>query len=608
MRATRNVSRILVIVAAILLLVGGLWLFRSITLSDGLISVVEWIALIQFAILFGWIAFSFSMATLGFIVALRDRISRPPVVDDSVSPESGGSAPSAAPRTAILMPVYNESPFNVMAGVNAMIHSLHSTGEQDHFDVFMLSDTTKPEIEAQERQLWELAASELRSRFADSHCRLYYRHREKNIARKSGNIADFCERWGAKYQSMIVLDADSLVDGQTMAVLRQRMVDDPHLGILQVVPVPIGRTSLFARLQQFSADVYGPVYARGFAAFTGSDSNYFGHNAILRIAAFKEHCALPVLPGREPLGGEILSHDFVEAALMLRAGYKVEIATDLDGSYEECPTTISDFAKRDQRWCQGNMQHTRLIVNQGFHPMSRWHFFTGVLSYSSALLWVLFLVTTIVCMVTSGEATGTGARSTSMFLFVISMLLLLTPKFWGVVIAWLDPSRAGTVASAIRIFVGMVIEIVASMLMAPIMALLHSRFVLSVFLGKTVQWKAQQRSERGVSWGEAARDYGGMTVLGIVATAIIAWSVPSLLIWFSPFLLGLVFAIPLVVAAGSQQLGQSLGRFGLLNTQSEIKPPSIQVARDRLLKRIERDWSRTGDVDEAGLADGPAAS
>jgi membrane glycosyltransferase len=123
------------------------------------------------------------------------------------------------------------------------------------------------------------------------------------------------------------------------------------------VPLIVNRTSLFARVQQFASRLYGPMLSEGLAWWSGSEGNYWGHNAIIRTRAFAEQAGLPRLPGRKPFGGEILSHDFVEAALLRRGGWDVRMAPQLYGSFEECPPSLPDLIVRERRWCQGNLQH-----------------------------------------------------------------------------------------------------------------------------------------------------------------------------------------------------------------------------------------------------------
>ena len=336
-KSTTN-ARLFVGFSTPLIFIGGVLIYWLIINRDGHLHPLEVCSTILFAILFAWIALSFSIATLGLFVAIGDLFRKKPPADSIHD-----YATAAQQRTAVLMPVYNESPESVFAGVKAMVDSLTATGRADEFDFFILSDSTRYEVWLQEEELWRQNCQTDGNNQEATRCRIFYRHRSENKARKSGNIADFCEQWGDRYRFMIVLDADSLVEGQTMTTMVDRISANAKLGIFQVPPVPVGRSSLFARIQQFSADVYGPIYAKGFSTWAGGDGNYFGHNAIIRVEAFKRHCHLPVLPGAAPLGGEILSHDFVEAALMLKNGYRVEVATDVDGSYEECPHHDSRF-------------------------------------------------------------------------------------------------------------------------------------------------------------------------------------------------------------------------------------------------------------------------
>ena len=328
---------------------------------DG-INGFELVSIPLFMLLFGWIAFSFLVATIGFLLESREE-QQP---DEASGRHREEIVPKA--RTAILIPVFNEDPQRVCADIAAMIDSLCNDESAHLFDFFVLSDSTDPDVWLEEEMTWSLLSDKVRNE-----CGVFYRHRAQNVARKSGNIADFCEHWGSRYPFMIVLDADSLLDGTTMIEMVRRMEADERLGILPVPCVPIGRWSVFARLQQFAAQAYGPVFTRGLAAWAGDQGNYWGHNAIIRVRPFMEHCDLPILAGSPPFGGEVLSHDFVEAALMVRAGWKVRLATDLKGSYEECPTTIADFAVRDQRWCQGNLQHLSILISEGFNPISRFH-------------------------------------------------------------------------------------------------------------------------------------------------------------------------------------------------------------------------------------------
>ena len=567
-----------------LIFLAGVWVYWLIINHDGRIHVLELCSTFLFAILFGWIALSFSIATLGLIVS-----SAGPVRERTPDEASPDNAAEHKQRTAVLMPVYNETPEAVFAGVKAMVDSLIGTGRADEFDFFILSDSTRYEVWLKEEELWRQNCQAEPNGEHVADCRIFYRHRSENRARKSGNIADFCEHWGDRYRFMIVLDADSLVDGQTMTTMTDRISANPKLGILQVPPVPVGRSSLFARIQQFSADVYGPIYAKGFSIWAGGDGNYFGHNAIIRVDAFKQFCHLPILPGAAPLGGEILSHDFVEAALMLKNGYQVQVATDIDGSYEECPTTIRDFAQRDQRWCQGNMQHIALMLSEGLKPFSRLHFLTGILSYVSAPIWIAFMVVSVAALALSHSydlLRGHAAYLTA-GLFIASMGMLLAPKVYGLLTTTIDRKRKFGKSNWFSLTISVLLETVFSILLAPIFAIYHSTFVASVFTGRSVQWKAQQRDERGVSWAEAGSSFWKMTLIGFVSTALVGWLTPSLVFWYSLFSMGLMLSIPLAVIAASSNIGVALRSLGILSARSEIQVPSVVTGRDRWQEQIE---------------------
>ena len=344
-------------------------------INVGALTVLKWLLLILFVINFSWIALSFCAALAGTIWMLSAGRRRP-----------GPLRPLRA-RTAVVMPVFNETPARVMSAMQAMIEDVSQSGHGAHFDWFLLSDTTNPGIWIEE----ERAFVSLRERVGGG-ARIFYRHRPKNTARKTGNIADFVTRWGGAYEHMLVLDADSLMSAETILRLTEAMEYDPDAAIIQSPPLIINRNTLLARLQQFAARFQGPIVSAGLQAWSGVNGNYWGHNAIIRMNAFAGHCGLPELRGRPPFGGHIMSHDFIEAALLRRAGYSVYMLPALSGSYEESPPSLIDLAIRDRRWCQGNLQHIRVIFAKGFTLQTRQHIAQGIMSYLASPFWLAQLL------------------------------------------------------------------------------------------------------------------------------------------------------------------------------------------------------------------------
>ncbi|MCU1386541.1 MAG: glucosyl transferase, partial [Acidobacteria bacterium] len=337
---------------------------------DGL-TIREATILTLFAILFAWIASSFWLTLFGAFARLTKANVLP------LKPPSGVSAA----RTAILMPIYNEDVSRVFSGVRAIWESAGSD-----FDFYILSDSTNPAQWVAEEMAWQ------KLKIALGAANIFYRHRTRNTGRKAGNIQDFCENWGQLYDYMVILDADSLMTGRTLAHLVGLMDANPRAALIQAPAQLVGRHSLFARIQQFSSSVYGPIHTAGLAWMQGADGTYWGHNAIIRVHAFMQYCGLPRLPGKPPFGGEIMSHDFVEAALLRRAGWDVWMAPDIGGSFEEPPPTISDYLLRDRRWCQGNLQHLRIVFARGLTLPSRLHLAMGIMSYIASPLWLLLLI------------------------------------------------------------------------------------------------------------------------------------------------------------------------------------------------------------------------
>ena len=531
--------------------------------------------IVLFMLTFGWIALFFWSSIFGFTELLRGR-----KIPGIIWPDPNRQPVS---RTAILMPVYNESPQSVFANLLAMAKSLEKTGQQRFYDIFVLSDTTNPKVWIEEEETWMKTRQMM-----PADMNMYYRRRPINVARKSGNIEDFCQKWGAFYDFMIVLDADSLLTGQTMLTMTLLMETNKQTGIIQAPPMCINRNSLFARIQQFAGKVYGPIVSAGLAYWQVGDSNYWGHNAIIRVKAFMDCCKLPVLSGRAPFGGHILSHDFVEAALIRRGGWQAWLLPELKGSYEECPPSMIDFAIRDRRWCQGNMQHIKILFSKGLHLVSRIHFIIGIMSYLSSPLWLGFLLvglsaalgrnifppeyfpTTYTLFPTWPIFDQIGVIS----LFVFSIFMLIFPKFLGLII-YLRQNKASEIGGVFGAIKSVLSEIIFSALSAPIMMMFQSKFVFDIFAGNDAGWKTQNRDETGTSLAEAWQRHCWHMILGIV-TSLIVWKYAHGLFWWMlPITIGLILALPISMFSSREEYGIAARKHHYFIIPEEIKIPEI---------------------------------
>lgn len=538
-------------------------------------TAVEAALLALFAVLFCWVSAGFWTALAGFLVLLRgtDRY----VISRHADP---GVAIEAAARTAIVMPICNEDVARVMAGLRATYESVAKSGELERFDFFVLSDSGDGDTRSAELAAWAQLC-----RAVGGFGRIFYRHRKRRVKRKSGNIDDFCRRWGKNYRYMIVLDADSVMSGSCITTLVRLMEANPGAGIIQTAPRAAGRETLYARIQQFATRVYGPLFTAGLHYWQLGESHYWGHNAIIRIEPFMRHCALSPLPGRGSLAGEILSHDFVEAALMRRAGWGVWIAYDLDGSYEEMPPNLLDELKRDRRWCHGNLMNFRLFPAHGMHPVHRAVFVTGVMAYLSAPLWFLFLAlsTGLLALHTLTEPQYFIAPrqlfpiwpqwhpEKALALFSATATLLFLPKILSVLLICMQDARE--FGGRLRVVAGMLIELVFSMLLAPVRMLFHTRFVVAAFLGWAIHWKSPPREDSQTSWREAVLKHGGHTLLGLAWGAAVFRLNPSFLPWLLPIAGALALSVPLSVLSSRVSLGRRLQRAGLFVTPEEMRPP-----------------------------------
>lgn len=545
--------------------------------SNG-ITVLEACLLVLFVALFAWIALSFAGAVAGFLTAVFDRGYKLGIDPDEPLPQ-------VHTRTALLMPTYNEDPRRLLAGLQAIYESVAETGQLEQFDFYVLSDTRREDIGAAEEQAFaELCDA------VNGHDRLFYRRRGDNSGRKAGNIADWVRRFGGGYPQMLILDADSLMTGDTIVRLVAGMEHNPDVGLIQTLPAVIGGRTLFARMQQFGGRVYGPVIGRGVAWWHGAESNYWGHNAVIRTQAFAENAGLPPLPGRQPFGGHVLSHDFVEAALMRRGGWATHMVPYLKGSYEEGPPTLTDMLVRDRRWCQGNLQHAKVVASKGLHWVSRMHMMIGIGHYFTAPMWGMLMLIGIAIPLFQGGIDFNEVLHISpqlywraqdeekvIRMFAITMAVLLLPKVLGYLAMLLDPVERRGCGGAIRAFISMLLETLLAALMAPVVMYVQSRGVAEVLAGKDSGWDAQQRDDGGISWPALIRGYGGLSVFGLFM-GVLAYAVsPSLAAWMAPVVIGMVLAIPVVALTSDRRAGTFLRRLGLMDIPEEINPPTILV-------------------------------
>ena len=560
-------------------------------INIGAITTLKWALLVLFICNFSWIAIAFTSGILGFFWLLLHGRARP------VQPGT------LRHRTAVVMPIYNEAPSRVFSAMQAIHEDVAATGLGDHFDWFFLSDTTNPDVWIAE----ERAFVAMRVRLGPQ-ARIFYRRRPKNTARKAGNIGDFVERWGGAYEHMVVLDADSLMTGEAILGLTGAMEADPDAGIIQSLPLIINRNTMFARVQQFAARIYGPVIAAGLAVWSGRDGNYWGHNAIIRIRAFADHCGLPDLRGRPPFGGHILSHDFVEAALIRRAGYAVYMLPTLGGSYEESPPSLIDLAARDRRWCQGNLQHSRVITAKGLKLATRQHFATGIMSYLASPFWMAQLIVGIVLVFQSAyirpeyftnefrlfPAWPRFDAERALALFGLTMAVLLAPKLMGLLIALFDGATRRASGGGWRLIGSALVETLMSALFAPVMMVIQTGSVMQIVFGRDTGWNPQRRDDGSIPFSSIVRRHRSHVALGFVTLIAGLLISPSLVAWMSPTIAGLILAIFLSWGSGMLSLGLALKRMGLLLTPEETTPPPVATRANGLAAELA-----SANLDEA---------
>jgi membrane glycosyltransferase len=575
----------------VLLALIALSAFGSTTLLTHVLPVYENAALrtaqiALFGLLFAWVSAGFVTAMMGFWVQLRGdkhALSAKAVANRPIHSDA---------RTAIVMPICNEHVATVFGGLRATLESLAATGGSRLFDVYVLSDTNDPSLRAAELAAW----AELRSSFGEQGQRIHYRWRQIRTKRKAGNVADFCRRWGKNYRYMVVFDADSVMSGDCLLNMVRLMEAHPKAGIIQTAPQASGQATVHARAQQFAGRVTGRLFTAGMQFWQLGESHYWGHNAIIRVAPFIAHCGLAPLKGQGGLSGEILSHDFVEAALMRRAGYHVWLVGDLTGSYEQQPPNLIEELQRDRRWCQGNLQNARLIAEPGLHAVHRAMLLTGAMAYLSAPLWLGFVLLGGALWLFGGYTLFNPGRAVPLemaALWTFTLAMLALPRALGVVTI----ARRGETAQygGLSVLVkSAVLEGLLSVLQAPVRMVAHTLFVVVALTGLKLHWKSPPREASDIGWLDALRRFAPIVAI-VAALAGAAFAIePGAALWLAPVGLPLLLAVPLTVLTSRAKVGDRVRAQGLLLTPEETWTPSVlrhAAAHARRAKPVP-DWAQ----------------
>ncbi len=552
--------------SAIGLLTGLATFWLGTNLPSELALIWQVLVLLPFAVLFLWLALGFMTAIAGLWVLNFGGQNRIASAPSSPLPQL-----QTLETTAILLPIYNEDIAYVYAGLQSIYQSLEKTGQLEHFEFYILSDSDDASNWLREEAAWSALC-----RTVGSTERIHYRRRKHRTKKKSGNVMDFCRRWGKRHPYMVVLDADSLMTGDALVRLVDAMDRNERVGLIQTPLYTIGLDTLYARGQQFVNRIYGPIFFAGLHWWWLGESQYWGHNVIIRTQAFMGHCHLPKLPEGGALGGEILSHDFVEAALLNRAGWETWLAYDMEGSFERPPPTLMDSLKRDRRWCQGNLQHWLIIWAYGIPNLHRFLLLGGIMSYISSLIWLSWLAVLTAIAIFYPKLTLIPLTAGNTALLSLTLILLFFYKTFGIAQA----IRKGTVkrfGGILGLSGSILMETFLSMLTAPVRMMYYSKFVVQILQGKRAVWGTQQRTGGGLAWADAVQEYRWVSLTGAVWGLVLLTFNPMTFLWMSPVIAGLVLSVPLGMLTSLQT---SL-KTNLFRTPDEVAPDFILQAFEK---------------------------
>jgi len=543
----------------------GVLTLGALALSPGGYGLLDLVLLILYAIALPWLVIGFSISTIGFCVM---RFARDPLA--TIFPAAArirGNEPITA-RTAILVCIRNEAPQRIVRNLAPLVAGLAAAGVGERFHVFILSDTGEAGHAAAEEAQLSAFATEWRDRIA-----VTYRRRSQNTGFKAGNIEDFCRRWGAEHDFALTLDADSFMTADAVLRLVRVMQSDDKLGIVQSLVVGLPSTSAFARLFQFGMRLGMRSYTIGSAWWQADCGPYWGHNALVRLAPFMAHCALPGLPADGMLGGQILSHDQIEAVLMRRAGYEVRVLPVEHQSWEENPATLLEFIRRDLRWCQGNMQYYHLLGLPGLRPVSRYQLVFAILMFAGSPAWIALLVLGTLAAAMAPTPADFIRADFGIAMFAATMVMWLSPKLATFIDVLTRTKERFAFGGTLRFLASAVAETVFSLMLAPIMWFGHTLFLARLPFHRKVAWTAQVRDDHVVPLGLACRALWIYTLVGVGTIVALALTHPSAIPYALPLAAGLALSIPLAVLTASRGVSAALMRLGIGRLPEETAAP-----------------------------------
>ncbi len=540
-----------------------LWVAARV-LGHGGWSLIDVVMFVCFGLGTPWTVLGFWNAIIGLWLL---HWHKDPIKEVAPYAAAGDANTRLVTKTAIFMTVRNEDPTRAIHRLKTVKTSVDATGEGHVFSYFILSDTNDDAVAVVEAK----AFADWKASDKDGD-RLIYRRRTDNTGYKAGNVRDFCDRWGRDFELMLPLDADSVMSGDAIVKLVRMMQSHPKIGILQSLVVGMPSQSAFARTFQFGMRHGMRAYTMGQSWWVGDCGPFWGHNAVVRIKPFTEQCELPILPGKPPLGGHVLSHDQVEATFMRRAGYEVRVLPIENGSWEENPPTMLDFAKRDVRWCQGNMQYTKLLNTPGLYPMSRFQLVWAILMFLGIPAWTLMIA---LLPLAAYQSRGIADYPTGLaiFLYILFFTMYLMPKIAGLIDAVMTKGGVARYGGPVRFVASAALELVFSFLQGAVSTIRTTIFMIGLAFGKSVTWGGQSRDAYGISWTTAVRELWPQTVFGVIVCGWLLVIAPAVFWWSLPLTAGYLVAIPFAVGTASPAVGRLFVKLGLCGIPEDFAPP-----------------------------------
>ena len=175
------------------------------------------------------------------------------------------------------------------------------------------------------------------------------------------------------------------------------------------------------------------------------------------------------------------------------------------------------------------------------------------------------------------EDLGAATSSHAGLLLAMTLTLLFLPRALGVLSSLRKARQFG---GGFHLIFSAILENLIAFLLAPVLMMFHTFFVLLTISGWQIKWTTQNRADTGLTFTHCLKLYGWLSILALVVYPIAYFYLGSVSYWLLPILTGWLLAPFLAWVTSGSGLGLAFRKRGLFVTPEETNPPPELLGLD----------------------------